>query len=159
MMEENREKIKLSLLTEFANATGIYRRTIPKDKKKTYKDNLKKLIKKLIKKVNNNSIKNKYIRKSIKNLSKNAKISTGASQKVINVYLKYYCILANKSNSIIKELDCPIDSFVIKENKLKRVSLIRLSLKDYEEMQDTLGKKYGVRLLADVRAWDDKKIY
>jgi len=159
MKLKDREKIKLSLLTEFANATQIYRRTIPKNKKKPYKENLKRLIKELIEKVDNNSIKNNDIRASILELSEKVGISVGASQKVINVYLKFYCVLGNKPKAIIKELDCPIDSFVIKENKLKKISLKNIFLKDYTEMQNILEKRYGIRLLADVQAWDDKKIY
>lgn len=159
MIEEDREKIKLSFLTIMANATQVYRGTIPKSKKEMYKKTLKRLIKKLTQKVDTDSIKNNDIRNAINDLSRIAKISVGASQKVINVYLKFYCVLGNKSDSIINELDCPVDSFVIKENKLKKVPLSKLNLEDYELMQNTLEKRYKTRLLADVISWDDKKGY
>jgi len=146
-------------LTVICNATQIYRGTIPKGKKKIYTDNLKRLIKNLIKKVDNNSLKNKDIRNSIKELSEKANVSIGASQKSINVYLKVYCILANKSDQIIEELDCPIDSFIMKENQIKKIPLKNIGIKDYEKIQKILEDKYKPRLSADVKAWDDKKIY
>mgnify|MGYP001614127137 FL=1 len=117
------------------------------------------MIKNLINKIDGNSLTNEEVRKAIKELSEKSDVSIGASQKAINVYLKFYCILANKSDEIIKELDCPIDSFVIKENKLSKVSLKNMNIKNYEEMQNTLKEKYGTRLLADIEAWDDKKVY
>ena len=159
MKKEDREKIKLSHLTILSNATQVYRRTIPKSKKEEYKAVLKRVIKNLVEEADNDSLDNQKIRQSIIDLSDRIRISIGASQKVINVYLKFYCVLGNKSDVIINELDCPIDSFVIKENKLKKVPLSKLNLKDYKEMQDVLGKKYGIRVLADVRAWDEKKGY
>lgn len=159
MKKDQREQVKLSLLTVMCNVTQIYRGTIPKDKKKIYTKTLKILIKNLIGKIDINSLANEDIRKAIKDLSIKSDVSIGASQKAINVYLKFYCILANKSDDIIKELDCPIDSFVIKENKLSKVSLKNMNLKDYEEMQDILKENYGIKLLADIKAWDDKKIY
>ncbi len=159
MKDKDRKKIKFGLLTVIANATQVYRRTIPPNKKKIYTDNLKEKINYLINKIDNNSIKNKDIRDVIKELAENVSISIGASQKVINVYLKVYCIIGNKPDSIIKELDCPIDSFVIKENKLKKISLRQLNLEDYEKMQNNLERKYGIRVLADVKSWDDKKVY
>ena len=159
MKTKKREQVKSSLLTVICNATQIYRGTIPKDKKKVYTEILRELIKNLINKIDGNSLTNEEVRKAIKELSEKSDVSIGASQKAINVYLKFYCILANKSDEIIKELDCPIDSFVIKENKLSKVSLKNMNIKNYEEMQNTLKEKYGTRLLADIEAWDDKKVY
>jgi len=36
-------------------------------------------------------------------------LAVGLCQKVINVYLKYYCILKNK-RKLLEELDCPLGS-------------------------------------------------
>ena len=118
--KEDKDKIKLSLLTILCNASQIYRRTIPKSRKEAYKKSVKKIIKKLIEKTDNNSITNKGIRDAINELSKNAGISIGASQKAINVYLKFYCIVSNKADNIIKELDCPIDREVIKKKSTSK---------------------------------------
>lgn len=159
LTKENRDKVKFSLLTLFCNATQIYRRTIPKEKKEKYCREVKEIIKHLIEKSDNNSLRNEDIRSSIKELSVNAEISIGASQKAINVYLKYYCIVSNKNEDVLKELDCPIDSKVIAKNKLERINLKDLNLKYYEQMQEALKKKHGIRILADIEAYDSEKEY
>ncbi len=158
MKEKDLEMVKNSLLTVLCNATGIFRRTVdPKDKE--FKIKLEKTITKLRKQVNLGSIKNGDIRRAIKELSSATGYSVGASQKPINVYLKFYAVLSSRKN-ILRELDCPIDSYVIKKNGLKRISLKKLNFEDYEEMQNTLYKKYnGTRILADILSWDIKKQY
>ena len=95
MKKEDREKIKLSHLTILSNATQVYRRTIPKSKKEEYKAVLKRVIKNLVEEADNDSLDNQKIRQSIIDLSDRIRISIGASQKVINVYLKFYCVLGN----------------------------------------------------------------
>ena len=156
--EKDLEMVKNSLLTVLCNATGIFRRTVD-SKDKEFKIKLEKIITKLRKQVNLGSIKNSDIRNAIKELSSATGYSVGASQKPINVYLKFYAVLSCRKK-ILRELDCPIDSYVIKENGLKRISLKKLDFKDYEEMQNTLYKKYnGTRILADILSWDIKKQY
>lgn len=157
--KEERDKVKLALLTVFCNATQIYRRTIPKNKKDAYKKKVKEVIISLIEKIDNNSIQNKNIRQAIQELSDNVGISIGASQKAVNVYLKVYCIVSNKDDKMLRELDCPIDSKVIKKNKLKKISLKVMNLEDYEEMQRQLQQSYGIKILADIKAWDSEKVY
>ena len=158
MEESKRDSIKSSLLTVLCNATGIYRRTIIAEHKANYKVKLKEIILSIKKKIDNSSITNKDIKNSIIELREFCG-SVGASQKAINVYLKFYSVISNKEDSVLKELDCPIDSFVIKKNKLKKISLSNLNLEDYEEMQNKLQQKYGMKILADIDAWDSKKEY
>ena len=110
----------------------------------------------LTKKVDDNSIKNEDIRKAIIELRKFCS-SIGASQKVINVYLKFYCIISNKDDKILQELDCPIDSEVIKYYNLKKIRLINLDLKEYKIMQEELRKREGMRIIAEIKAYDTKK--
>ena len=56
-------------------------------------------------------------------------------------------------------MDCPIDSFIMKENQIKKIPLKNIGIKDYEEIQKFLESKYKLRLIADIKAWDSKKIY
>ncbi len=145
-------------MTLLCNATGIYRKTVNNNKIK-FKTELAKLIFRLRKRVDSGSIKNSNIRKAIKKLSSTTHQSIGASQKPINVYLKFYVIISGK-RKILRELDCPIDSYVIKMNHLKKISLKNLDFKNYKEMQDLIYKKYnGLRIMADILSWDNKKQY
>ena len=158
-MENELEKIKLSLLTILCNATQIYRRTIPDDRKEAYRQNLKRLILRLIPKIDSNTIKNPDIRNAIKELSKKSGVSIGAAQKPINVYLKFYCVIQNKREEILRELDCPIDSRIQIRNRLGGIPLIDIDYDIYVAMQDQLEKKHGMRILADIKAYDEVKMY
>jgi hypothetical protein len=151
-------KVKLSLLTVLCNATGIYRRTIPTEKKSIYQQNLKGIISELIEKVDNGTIKNADIRNSIKKLSDSSGVSTGAAQKAINVYLKFYCIISNKDKKVLSELDCPLDSIVQKEYGLGKIPLKDMNFDTYVGMQKKLGESFEIRIYAD-KAYDEKKIY
>lgn len=159
MEKQKRDKIKLSLLTVLCNATGIYRRTIKPENKDLYRNSLKIAIKELIDKVDNNSIKNKDVREAIRELSNISGVSIGASQKAINVYLKFYCVISDKDDLIIGELDCPIDRKVINKNRLRKIALKDIDLEHYTEMQEKLRKRYDIRILADIEAWDSVKGY
>ena len=156
---ESQLKTKLALLTILCNATQIYRRTIPKEKKEKYQQNLKKIIIDLIIKIDSGTLKNEDIRGKIKKLAEIADVSIGAAQKTINVYLKFYCIVSNKSDDILKELDCPIDSKVQKNNPLKRISLKDINFDNYVNMQNILEKKYDLSIIADFEAYDESKVY
>jgi len=158
-MKSQLEKTKLSLLTILCNASQIYRRSIPKECKEKYQQNLKEIIREMIKKIDLNELKNEDIRNSIKKLAEVSNVSVGASQKAVNVYLKFYCIIANKAKEILKELDCPIDSKVQKRNSLKKISLKDINFEDYVEMQNILEDKYDLRILADIEAYDEGKVY
>jgi hypothetical protein len=158
MNTSDRNKIKSSLLTVLCNATGIYRKTIPAKHKAQYKVKLKQLILRLTMEIDANFITNHSIRKAIIALEEYCG-SIGASQKAINVYLKFYAVICNKRDAVLVQLDCPIDRWVIERNRFKRTTLNKLNLEAYEEMQDILQKKYGMRILADVDAWDSRKQY
>lgn len=114
--------------------------------KKDFNQNLLKSIKELRKLVDNRTIKTTDIRNEIKSLSNKTGASIGQSQKVINVYLKYYCLLLDKPLNIIKELDCPLDSITM-ENKQQMKNII--SMKEYVEWQRKFEENYGVRLFRD----------
>ncbi|MGA3020735.1 MAG: hypothetical protein ABSD68_02185 [Candidatus Micrarchaeales archaeon] len=155
------EDIKLSLFSNLCNATGVYRRTVTANKK-LFQKNAKHIIKGLITKVDANTIKNADIRSAIKKLAKESGFNdkVGASQKVINVYLKYYCAIANKNRNIMKELDCPIDSLIRSDNKkVPNVNLKNMSYTDYVKSQNVLEGKYGMRVIADIPSYDKRKLY
>jgi hypothetical protein len=70
----------------------------------------------LVRKADVGTLKNDDIRKEIKQLADKAKISVGQAQKVINIYLKYYCVLKWGNHvATLRELDCPIDSGIADE--------------------------------------------
>jgi len=155
------EDIKLSLFSNLCNATGVYRRTIGNDKKRGFQQNAKLIIKELIAKVDTDVIKNQDIRESIKKLAKESGFNDkiGASQKVINVYLKYYCAVANKNQNVMKELDCPIDSLVRRDNRLPNISIKEMIFEDYVKDQNILEENYAMRVMADIPAYDKRKSY
>ena len=126
----------------------------------------------LYKKADECKLKNTDIRKEIKKIQKKSKSSIGQSQKIINVYLKYYCILREKWNSI-EELDCPLDSQIMgkyskKEytektgKKVKKTALYKMDWKNYENWQDHLDKiaklEKKVRIYLDIETYDKDSI-
>jgi len=117
----------------------------------------------LSQKADNLTLTNNDIREKIKDISNKTGVSIGQAQKVINVYLKYYCILTKKPTSIIKELDCPLDSQIM--SRFKRKDLMKFSLKDMKNFDDyvawqnrlkEIGK--GIRLKPDIEIYDKKRI-
>ncbi len=156
---ENKEKIddmkedaKDILVASFYKETQVGRSIGSSNKQnkkinpKEFKRILLNSIKKLRKLVDNRTIKNLDIRKEIKDLSEKTGASVGQSQKVINVYLKFYCFFLDKPLEIIKELDCPLDSTTMeKKQKMKNV----VSMDEYIEWQNKFEKKFGIRLLRD----------
>ena len=145
----------MSYLRDVINSTGVYRKTVLKEKKDEFKRCLEKEIKLLIRKVDDESITNSYIRSSIKKLADKSGVSIGAAQKVINVFLKYYCFIADKIN-LIEELDCPIDSNVKRYFKLGDISLKKLDFNEYLDMQKKIKNKCNIRIYGDIVAYDEK---
>lgn len=126
-------------------------------------------------KVDDGTLKNQNIRREIRELAKRTSVSVGQAQKVINVYLKYYCLLRDITNLIV-ELDCPVDSGIIKA-VLNQPSIkgkhgpksfanlhgaTRLKNIDYptyiflQERLENMGS--GVRLQRDIQSYDKKRI-
>ena len=103
-------------------------------------------IRKLRKLVDEGTIKNSDIREEINELAEKSGVSIGQSQKVINVYLKVYCLIKDSSLNIIKELDCPLDSTTMeRKQKMKNV----LTMQDYINWQEKFEKEFEIRLLRD----------
>ena len=147
-----RENFKDIIVASFYKETQVNRsiHSSKRDGKNIDVNKYKRLllisIKKLRKLVDNCSIKNSDIRMEIKKLAKKTGVSIGQSQKVINVYLKFYCLLKDCSLEIIKELDCPLDSTTMeRKQKMKNV----LTMKDYVNWQNKFEKEFGIRLLRD----------
>lgn len=115
------------------------------DTKKFNRELLQAIIK-LRTQVDNCSIKNSDIRNEIESLSEKTGVSIGQSQKVINVYLKFYCLLLDKPLEIIRELDCPLDSTTMdKKQKMKNVK----TMEEYNAWQLKFEDMFGLRLLRD----------
>lgn len=129
----------------------------------SFKKQLFDSITELSNKADNGTLTNEDIRKKIVDISKGTKVSVGKAQKVINVYLKYYCILTKKTDNIIKELDCPLDSQIMSEFKTRNLRKVPLkhfdNINDYIAWQDHLEKiGEGIRLRLDIQTYDRKRM-
>ena len=155
--------------------------------KLAFKKRLFDTILSLVEKVDTETLTNIDVRSGIRRLAEEADVTVGQAQKVINVYLKYYCVLRDKQ-SLIKELDCPIDSGIVKhvwkqltledkvdiENRLSLAQhgvklnwiffseisrLNKLDLLTYELLQKRLEEMGdGIRLLVDFEIYDKERI-
>jgi hypothetical protein len=117
----------------------------------------------LSKKADNQTLINNQIREKIKAISDETKVSIGQAQKVVNVYLKYYCLLTEKSLAIIKELDCPLDSQIM--SKFKTKNLRKISLKNLIDFNEYIAWQNhlenignGMRLGPDIETYDKERI-
>jgi|GEM_PF-5138165 len=150
-----------------------------------FKRKLFESIQRLAEKADASTLVNRDIRQEVAFLAKDG-ITVGQAQKVINVYMKYYSILREKLN-LIKELDCPVDSGMIRlvwsnltdKDKLalqrmlnpKRLSIplsvlfsemARLNNMDfrlYTFIQDVTERiGNGIRILPDLEVYDKRRI-
>jgi hypothetical protein len=158
------EIVRQVLIPMFSKESQVGRSLKGKSKKfkQAFNRVLFNAIGKLRKKVDRGTLKNEDIRREIKELAKKTGTSVGQSQKAINVYLKYYCILTNKPIEIIRELDCPIDRAIISKfgkGKEKMIRLKNMDFKSYLELQNRLEKEgNGIRLKPDIEIYDKKRI-
>jgi len=128
--------------------------------KKEFKKKLFEAIERLRRRVDEENLSNANIRKEIKKLSTETDASIGQAQKVINVYLKYYCILYSKP---LEELDCPLDKSIMGKYKDEnhRPVLLKdlMDFGEYERWQELLREKgHGVRLKPDIECYDQNRI-
>jgi hypothetical protein len=159
-MKDDLEIVKQVLVPMFCKEAQLGRSLRRKDKE--FNNALFASINRLREKADNGVLKNDDVRNEINELSQKFGVSVGQSQKAINVYLKYYCILTNKPEEIIKELDCPLDSGIISEfgrGHEKKIRLKNMGLESYLEFQNRLEKKgNGIRLKPDIEIYDKKRI-
>lgn len=122
-----------------------------REKDNKFKQKTFKVIRRLRLLIDADTISNQIIRAEIENLSKATDRSIGQSQKVINVYLKFYCLLSNKPESINRELDCPLDRWSLKTLLPSNIhkTLEDIGLEEYQIYQNTAEKIFKIRLLAD----------
>lgn len=151
-LEVFREYAKNILVASFIKETQIPR-SIQSSKSDGKKIDIKKFnkellhsIKELRKLVDSEQIKNHHIRNEIEQLSKKTNVSIGQAQKVINVYLKFYCLIIGGTLETIKELDCPLDSTTMeKRQRMKNI----LTMSEYIKWQDKFESEYKIRLFRD----------
>jgi hypothetical protein len=183
------EIVKQVLVPMFHKESLLGRSTKSNDDtaKLAFKKRLFDTILSLVEKVENGTLANIDVRAGICRLAEEADVTTGQAQKVVNVYLKYYCVLRDKQ-SLIKELDCPIDSRIVKhvwkqltpedkvdiENRLSLAQhgvrlnwiffseitrLNKLGFLTYELLQKRLEEMgNGIRLLDDFEIYDKERI-
>jgi len=159
-IDDMRGNLKIILVSSLIKETQVARSISSSKKdgiqinKDKYKSLLVNSILKLIRLVDNKNIQNKDIRSEIIKLSAETGVSIGQSQKVINVYLKLYCLLRDCSLEIIKELDCPLDSITMdKKQKMKNL----IDINEYIDWQNKFEMELGIRLLKD-SAYDFNRI-
>ena len=122
-----------------------------------YKKETIRAIKRLRELVESEEIKNSDIRNEIKAIHEKTGVSVGQAQKVINIYLKGYCLLFGKNEEIIKELDCPLDSKTLKGYSSKALWKIE-DMGEYESIQKKFwDETKGIRLLKD-KIWDEYRL-
>ena len=109
---------------------------------------------KLIHDIDKRIITTERIRDAMSQICQQSKCSFGQAQKVINVVLKQYCFLTNASDSIIKKIDCPLDSITMQ----KKGSLNKLPHKKYVEFQNTFQQEHnGLKVIEDLK-YDEQRI-
>jgi hypothetical protein len=156
-IKKMRDSAKNILVASFYKETQVGRSIgLSKKKRLNFSRELLKSIIKLRKLVDNEKITNTDIRNEIRKLSERARVSIGQSQKVINVYLKFYCLFLGKPEKILKELDCPLDSTTM--GKKQRMKYIR-TMSEYIEWQRGFltEENFNIRLLKD-REYDENRI-
>ena len=158
---EMREKELELFIIEFNKGSQLdrsfKRSNLGNEQKIEFRKELVKSCKKLIKRIDNDTLTNKHIRKEIDRLKNiDGNISYGQAQKVVNVCLKQYCFLMNKSD-LIKELDCPLDSTTMKNCKIENDSMYNVEKEDYLEYQEIFKKQYGERIFRDIE-YDELRI-
>jgi len=133
-----------------------------KEQKREFKKKLCEAIEKLVRQVDSENLCNRNIREEIKKLANTTAVTIGQAQKVINVYLKYYCILCDKP---LEELDCPLDSGIMKKHKNAnyRPTLLKdmteEKFDEYEGWQEHLRKVgQGIRIKPDIDCYDKNRI-
>jgi len=148
-----------------------------------FKKNLLNSIMRLLRGADNGTLNNDKIRLEIRRLADSNDVSVGQSQKVVNVYMKYYCILKEYTN-LFRELDCPIDSGIAKavwddlssDEKEDLRSLLppnlplgfsysyftklkNIDYPIYEFLQSKLERMgNGIRLDPDIQTYDKRRI-
>lgn len=160
-MEDYFETVRQVLIPMFFKEAQLgrsLREDNPEMKKQVFNSCLE-----LANKADNGTLRNEDIRNKIVEVSKNAKCSIGQTQKIINVYLKYYCILTKKPPEIIKELDCPLDSQIM--SKYRTSGLWKYSLREltdfsryiaWQKRLEFIGN--GIRLSPDIKTYDIERI-
>jgi hypothetical protein len=160
-MEEFFEIVRQVLIPMFYKEAQLGRSL--REKNLQFRKKLLKTSLELANKADEGTLKNEDIRNKIQEISKETNVSIGQAQKVLNVFLKYYCILTQKPPAIIRELDCPLDSKIMASYNtryLQRTSLKKMDdINEYVAWQRHLEKLgNGIRLKPDIQAYDQERM-
>ena len=146
---------KLVLIAAFDKESQLGRSFGIKKRPKNFNHFLIKAILRLLNNIDNDRIKNSDIRAEIYHLKEKTGCSIGQSQKVINVYLKFYCLWFDKPLKIIKELDCPLDSTTMEQQDTMRWLNDKEKYVEYQE--SFLTKNKSIRILRDIE-YDEERL-
>ena len=128
-------------------------KSMAKEKSEKFKNLLIEEARNLRTMVDNKTITNQIIRSSILELSKNSSLPIGHAQKVLNVFLKYYCLMTGSPIEVISELDCPLDSTTMEyKEKIKNID----TMEKYTNWQDRFDE-LEIRLLNDLK-YDEQRL-
>jgi len=162
-LKEMREKELKLFVIEFNKGAQLDRSLTKSNLTKEAKERFRKVLLSeiicLMDKVDNKSLKNADIIASIKKAkSVDRDISFGQAQKVINVALKQYCFITNQKETILKELDCPLDSTTMKGCKIKNNKMVSVLEEDYAKYQKLFAERHnGFKVLEDIK-YDENRI-
>lgn len=120
-------------------------------KKRTFKE-----LERLCYKMDHGTLRRGNILRSIEAIQTNLPISFGQAQKGLNVLLKCHYFLYHLHEPVGSELDCPLDSVVLKSLG-ENISLSHMSRDDYLRLQHEISRIAVPRIKYD-RQWDERHL-
>lgn len=157
-----------SLLLTVFNATMIARslgRVLPVNERdlsiKSYKKLTFEEMEKLVNKMDNGTLQRRDIHKSLDRIKAALpRISFGQAQKGLNVLLKVHWFLYHRDETIAEELDCPLDSKVLRSLN-SSVALSTLERDTYMDKQNQIlsaSQLRGQRRIDYDILWDEQHL-
>lgn len=123
---------------------------------KTYKKRTFEELERLCSKMVDGTLRRGDIHQSIQSIQSDLSISFGQAQKALNVLLKCHYFLYYFGRPIADELDCPLDSVVLRSLG-EKISLSKMSKPDYLRVQERISAKSGRRIDYDIQ-WDEQHL-
>jgi hypothetical protein len=152
-----------SLYLTVLNATMIarslgktFRRNERERNLKGYKRRTFEELEHLCSKMVDGTLRRGNIHQSIQSIQSDLSISFGQAQKALNVLLKCHYFLYYFGKPIADELDCPLDSVVLRSLG-EKISLSTMDKPDYLRVQRRISAKAARRIDYDIQ-WDERHL-